>query len=121
MVNLAPDHYITSHDIKWPETTKFKPDDADWPEKEYPSVVLPKAEAYMNVKYTDTDKTFLLGTIYHDDRNDVTHRGIMDGWIKPAAKGWVVYLQPGHFAEEYKNPIIAQMVLNAVEWNPEEK
>jgi type 1 glutamine amidotransferase len=42
-----------------------------------------------------------------------------EGWIKRSGRGWIVYLQMGHFAEEWRNPAVAQMALNAIRWHPE--
>jgi hypothetical protein len=122
LVNLAPDHYITSHRISWPDSVEFLPTDApDADETRYPAMTLKRTEVYANVKRTDrADKTPLLGFIYTDDRNDVTHAQATDGWIKPVGAGHVVYLQPGHFVEEFTDPesVLNRLILNAITWNP---
>jgi type 1 glutamine amidotransferase len=41
-----------------------------------------------------------------------------EGWLKPAGNGWIVYLQPGHFTQEFEQPAVAQMILNAITWQP---
>jgi type 1 glutamine amidotransferase len=90
-------------------------------EQQYPAIRMKRTEVYSNVKRTDGDeKTLLLGYIYTDDRNDVTHAQATDGWIKSAGKGEVVYIQPGHFVEEFADPdnILNQLILNAVNWRP---
>jgi hypothetical protein len=38
--------------------------------------------------------------------------------LKPAGKGWIVDLQPGHFTQEFELPAVSQMVLNAITWQP---
>lgn len=122
VVNLAPEHYITSHAIDWPDTVHFKPTDVPGArEREYPAITLHRTEVYSNVKRTDgQEKTLLLGYIYTDDRNGVTHAQATDGWIKSAGRGEVVYLQPGHFVEEFTDPdgILNQLILNAIDWQP---
>lgn len=124
VVNLRPDHYITSHDITWPEHVRFRPTDVPGAREDvYPAVTLSHTEVYSNVKRTDGDaKTLLLGYIYADDRNGVTHAQATDGWIKPAGEGHVVYLQPGHFVAEFSDPdsILNQLILNAITWQPPE-
>lgn len=121
--NLAPDHYITSHDITWLEHAPFVADDAPDMEVEMrPAITMQRTEVYANVKRTDGDaKTLLLGYTYTDDRNGVTHSQATDGWIKPAGDGYVVYIQPGHFVEEFTDPdnILNQLILNAITWRPE--
>ena len=87
-----------------------------------PAITMERTEVYANVKRTDGDaKTLLLGYTYTDDRNGVTHSQATDGWIKPAGDGHVVYIQPGHFVEEFTDPdnILNQLILNAITWQPE--
>ncbi len=130
VVNLNPSHYITSHDVTWPEKTTFRttgtsPNSAgpnstspsSGTEREYPALTL-HGEAYMNVLFADTDKTVLLGLKYLDDRNNAQYMQQAEGWLKPAGKGCIVYLQPGHFTQEFQVPAVSQMVLNAILWQP---
>ncbi len=115
VVNLNPAHYITSHDVEWPDKTKFKTDAG---ERDYPAFTQ-RGEAYMNVFFTDDKtKTVLLGLKYLDDRNNAQYMQQAEGWLKPAGKGWIVYLQPGHFKQEFENPAVSQMILNAITWQP---
>lgn len=120
--NLLPGHYITSHGIDWPERAPFAPSDVPGMEAAtYPAITMERTEVYSNVKRTDGDaKTLLLGYRYTDDRNGITHAQATDGWIKPVGEGHVVYLQPGHFVEEFTDPegILNQLILNAITWNP---
>jgi hypothetical protein len=122
VVNLAPGHYVTSHGISWPDKIDFLPTDMpDAREKEYPAVTMKRTEVYSNVKRTDgAEKTLLLGYVYADDRNNVTHAQATDGWIKPAGDGHIVYVQPGHFVEEFTDPdnILNRLILNAITWSP---
>jgi hypothetical protein len=116
VVNLNPSHYITSHLITWPEKTSYTSSGAA---SERPSVKFDPAEAYMNVLFAEgRKKTVLLGMKYLDDRNGVLYMQEAEGWLEPSGKGWIVYLQPGHFASEFEHPIVAQMILNAITWKP---
>ena len=82
-------------------------------------MTLERAEAYMNVAFADgREKTILLGMKYLDDRNGALYMQDHEGWLKPSGKGWIVYLQPGHFTAEFEHPIVAQLILNAVTWKP---
>ena len=118
VVNLTPGHYITSHNVTWPEKTSYRSSDAPDGEREYPAFTL-DGEAYMNHQFTDgREKTPLLGIKYLDDRNGVLYMQDREGWLKPSGKGWIVYLQMGHATREFQNPAVAQMVLNAVTWVP---
>jgi type 1 glutamine amidotransferase len=40
------------------------------------------------------------------------------GWIKPAGKGWIFYLGPGHRVKDFESPACAQLVLNAMIFKP---
>lgn len=121
--NLAPGHYVTSHDLAWPDRAPFAASDVPGMQVEvYPAITFERTEVYANVKRTDGDaKTLLLGYTYTDDRNGVTHAQATDGWIKPVGEGHVVYLQPGHFVEEFTDPggFLNQLILNAITWRPE--
>jgi hypothetical protein len=129
IVNLNPGHYITSHDVTWPERAAYRRSDqpagaasasADaGAEREYPAFTLKETEAYMNVEFTDgAEKTVLLGFRYLDDRNGALFMQDRSGWVKPSGQGWIVYLQMGHFAKEFEHPVVAQLILNAVTWTP---
>ncbi len=118
IVNLNPSHYITSNGMQWPERTLFSPAGSSGG-KEHPAMSLKDSEVYMNVKYTDgNDKIILMGYEYLDDRNHVQFQQSTTGWIKPAGKGTIVYIQMGHNAQEYQNPVVAQLVMNAITWKP---
>jgi hypothetical protein len=119
VVNLNPSHYITTHAITWPETVSYQSTDHPEIRGERPAFTLPKGEAYMNVLFADgSRKTVLLGLKYRDDRNGALYMQEHEGWLQPSGKGWIVYLQPGHFTAEFEHPIVAQLVLNAVTWKP---
>ncbi len=119
IVNLNPGHYVTANSVRWPGNARFVAAESEQEQKERPAVTLEDSEVYMNVKFTDgADKTILLGFRYLDDRNNTLFQQATSGWIKPSGKGWIVYLQPGHSAHEYQNPVVAQMVLNAITWKP---
>jgi len=119
VVNIAPGHFITSHDVDWPQTTRYTPSDRPSAEREYPSLTLDPAEVYVNHHFTDgRQKTVLLGFSYRDDRNGVHFMQDREGWLKPSGRGFIVYLQMGHFAEEWRQPVVAQLVLNAIRWRP---
>jgi hypothetical protein len=118
IVNLNPAHFVTSHDIAWPATARYQSSDTLAVARDYPALELPKAEAYVNVKFTDgREKTVLTGFIYTDPRNQAHFEQDRSGWTKPAGAGRIVYLQPGHFAAEFAQPAVAQMVLNAIVWD----
>jgi hypothetical protein len=117
VVNLQPDHWITTHDVVWPKTTSYTPSDGPAAEQQLRSFDLPNTELFHNQLFTDgRRKTVLLGM-----KGEVEGRTLMQdraGWVKPAGRGWVVYFQPGHEARDYEHPSFFQMIVNAVEWKP---
>ena len=119
IVNIDPRQYITSHGVKWTESTVFPVPGGKSGNKSCSSFTLEDSEVYMNVPFTDgKDKAVFLGYKYLDDRNQVLHQEATAGWRKTSGKGRIVYIQMGHSAHEYQNPVVAQMVLNAIIWRP---
>ena len=87
--------------------------------EEVPALVLEDSEAYMNHKFTDgREKTVLCGFIFHDDRNDQTYMQDRAVWTKPQGKGQIVYIKAGHGANDFEKPVVRQMIVNAVRWDP---
>jgi hypothetical protein len=119
VVNLNPAHFITSQGIAWPDRTPFALSGTAEAAIDRPSFTLDRAEVYLNVQLANgRRKTVLLGMKYLDDRNGALYMQNAVGWLEPSAKGWIVYLQPGHFATEFEHPIVARMILNAIVWKP---
>ncbi len=119
IVNLNPQHYITSHEVDWGAAIPYTVSDHPSEESTYPSIALENSEVYLNHKFTDgREKTVLMGLKYFDDRVGKTFMQDRAGWVKRKGDGEIVYLMPGHSASDYENPNVAQMVLNAVEWQP---
>jgi hypothetical protein len=118
LVNLHPAHFIVSNGVHWASQVRYQSSDWLAVEREYPAIVLPKAEAYLNHKFTDgREKTVLCGMKYTDPRTRVVFEQDRAVWFKSYGAGTIVYIQPGHFPEEYREPNLAQMVLNAITWN----
>jgi len=119
VMNLNPHHYITTHRVAWPDTIRYTPSDFPSVEGQYPAIRLDNSEVYLNHKFTDgRGKTVLMGLKYYDDRVDHTFMQDRAGWIKTRGKGRIIYLMPGHSVSDYQNPNIAQIVLNAINWQP---
>lgn len=118
LVNLNPAHYIVSHNVQWPDRIHYQSSDSLTVAGDYPAIVVPKSEVYVNIKFTDgREKTVLTGLSYTDPRNGAFFQQDRIGWVKRSGAGMIVYLQSGHFPEEFRNPNIAQMVLNAILWD----
>jgi hypothetical protein len=118
LVNLNPKHFIVSHNVEWSARVHYQSSDQLTVAAEYPAIVMPKAEAYMNHKFTDgREKTVLCGMSYVDPRTGTRFEQDRSAWLKSYGTGKIVYFQSGHFAEEYANANIAQMILNAIVWD----
>ncbi len=115
MVNLRPDHYITSHNLTWPEKTTY----GDVSPIEAPAVTLHHSEAYLNQKFTDqNEKLVLCGMKYFDSATGVWYMQDQAAWLKKADQGWIFYLMFGHKNNDFEVPQITQMILNAMTWQP---
>ncbi len=119
LVNLSPAHYITSHNVTWGDEIPYTPSDQPSVEALYPSISLHETEVYLNHKFTDgREKTVLWGIKFFDDRNGQLFMQDRGAWVKKYGKGEVVYLMPGHAATDFENDKFAQMILNAITWEP---
>lgn len=116
LVNLAPAHFITTHRVTYPAAIPFAavPGGRETP---LPGFTLTESEIYLNHALTDSH-TRLLGVRYTDAKTGKVWMQTHAGWVKPAGKGWIVYLMAGHSAQDFENPAYARIVLNAVIWTP---
>ena len=120
LVNLNTKHFITTHNINWNKQVTYTSSDQPSAEKTYPGIALKDdSEVFINHRFTDgRQKTVLCGLIYTDKATGKTYMQDRGAWIKKQGKGSIVYLMPGHSVSDYQNENIAQMVLNAVNWQP---
>ena len=117
VVNLNPQHPVTSNQIEWKEKMNYLPSDLPSGKKEYPSVTFPETEVYLNHKFTDgKEKTILLGIKFYDYRNDQLFMQDRAGWYKKSGKGDIFYFMPGHSSRDFENPVLSQMILNAINY-----
>jgi hypothetical protein len=118
LVNLNPKHYITNHNVEWEKQVTYTSSDQPGVEKIYPGINLKDdSEVFINHRFTDgREKTVLCGLIYTDKATGKTYMQDRGAWIKNQGKGIIVYLMPGHCVSDYKNENVAQMVLNAINW-----
>jgi hypothetical protein len=119
LVNLNERHYINNHRINWNDTISYASSDGPSVQAMYPSIALPKTEVYLNHKFKDgREKTVLAGFKFYDPRNGELFMQDRAVWYKPYGEGLIFYFMPGQTVQDYKNPNIAQMILNAIEWQP---
>ena len=106
VVNLAPHHPITTHEVRYPEKIAYRDG------KPLPGFTLAGSEVYLNHVYT-TPKTPLLGLKYSDAAGKVYMQDTA-GWIEKTEKGSVIYFMPGHAVSDFENPAYSQIITNAV-------
>lgn len=114
LVNLAPDHFITTHEVNYPTRVAFRlPDEAN-PPADRPAFTLSESEVYLNHTFT-RPRTVLLGFRFVDHQNAGTvYQQNTAGWIMAAGQGQVVYLKAGHSQRDFEHPTYLRIVLNAV-------
>ncbi len=117
IVNLAPLHYITAHNVKFPQSIAYESPTLGGGERKYPGFTLPETEVYLNHVFAEA-RTVLLGLKYKEAATGRVYMQDTAGWVKPSGKGWIIYLMAGHSVKEFEHPVYAQMVLNAVTFKP---
>jgi hypothetical protein len=116
LVNLAPGHFITTHKVSYETQIAYHSADTR-DEKQRPGFRLEDSEVYLNHTFTGP-RTVLLGMKYTDAKSGKTWMQDRAGWLKPSGKGWIVYLMPGHRAQEFQHPTYSRIVVNAILWKP---
>ncbi len=117
VVNLVPEHFITTHRVKYPAQIPYRAEPGQGSERSLPGFTLKESEVYLNHVLTGPH-TLLLGLKYADRKSGKVYMQNHAGWLKPAGKGWLIYLLPGHSALDFQDPTYARIVLNAVVFQP---
>lgn len=110
IVNLAPKHFITTNQVTYDAKVAYK-------EQELPAFELKDTEVYLNQVSTG-EKTILLGFKFREPKSGVTYMQDTAGWYKKAGRGLVMYFMPGHSVREFQSPAYAQILVNAVAFQP---
>lgn len=112
IVNLAPQHYITTHNVKYDEKVSYT-SSRTGKEAELPGTTMRDTEVYVNHQLSG-DRTILLGVKYRAADSGKLYMQDMAGWLKQTGAGMVLYFMPGHRAEDFDNPVYKQILVNAV-------
>ena len=119
LVNLCPQHYITSHKVKYDREVEYLSSDAPSRAAKLPALDLKDTEVFLNQHFTDgRAKTVLFGFRVEDKNGKVIMQD-RSGWVKPAGRGWLFYLQPGHHAADFRNRNYLQIIRNCLTWRPD--
>jgi len=117
LVNLHPQHYITSHQVDWSQSVQYRSSDKPSTFHSYPSIAVKATEVYMNHKFIDgREKTVLCGLKFRDPRNGKIFMQDRAAWLKDYGKGKIIYFMPGDRPSDYSNRNVAQMILNALDF-----
>lgn len=111
IVNLAPDHPITTHGVAYPAKLEYRD------RRTLPSFHLRETEVYLNHVYSG-QRTSLLGFVYKDAKSGQTYMQDSAGWFMPLGKGLVFYFMPGHSTHDFENPSYARILINALLYAP---
>jgi hypothetical protein len=117
VVNLAPAHFITTNRVKYPARIRWEPAAAGAGPQDLPGFILHDSEVYLNHQLAGAP-TILLGFRYVDPKSGQVYCQPHAGWVRPAERGWIVYLKPGHSERDFAEPAYARIVANAVVWQP---
>ncbi|MGM9508980.1 ThuA domain-containing protein [Larkinella sp. GY13] len=115
VVNLAPQHFITTHKITYPATIAYTQEGGQ-KERLFPGFVLSKTEGFLNHQLL-SPRTRLLGFKFTDASGKVWMQD-RSAWCMPVGKGWLFYSQPGHATSDFGNPMYTQLIANAIIYNP---
>jgi len=115
LVNLAPTHYITAHDVQYDGRVPYV-SSRTHQEANLPATRLTDTEVYVNHRLSG-ERTILLGLKYHASDGQTLMQD-MAGWLKQTGSGMVIYFMPGHRGEDFNNSVYRQILINAVTYQP---
>lgn len=108
LVNLQPKHYITSHNVHWPETAAYN-------SRTLPAVTLTNTEVYLNhILADDRDRTILCGFRYYDQETGRWFLQDRAAWLKKSGNGSVFFFMFGHKNNDFENSVVTHIILNSI-------
>lgn len=116
IVNLAPNHFITTNKVSYPLQIPFESLNGS-SMSTLSGFTLQDSEVYLN-HILIGPRTLLLGLRYADAQSGRIYMQAHAGWVKAAGKGLTIYLMAGHSVRDFENPTYARIVMNAVVWAP---
>ena len=119
LVNLNPDHYITSQNVNYHKTIEYQSSDRPSKPVESPAIEFVDSEVFLNHQFTDgREKTVLFGFRYEDPKTGKIHMQDRSGWLKRVGRGYAFYFHPGHTVSDFENANYCQIILNCLTWEP---
>jgi hypothetical protein len=117
LVNLNAHHFIMTNKVVYPDRISYRPTNASGAKGNLPGFTLEHSEVYLNHKHVE-GRTLLMGLKFEDSKTSQVYAQETAGWIKPAEKGVIIYLMPGHTSRDFENEAYGRIVLNAVIYRP---
>lgn len=123
MVNLAPRHYITTHNVSYNKAVEYRSPDREELRGRFPAFELHNTEIFHNQRHTDGKRKTILFGYLNETLADASHTGTMPtmedtaGWYKHTGKGLTFYLQPGHAESDFRNMNFMNIILNCLNWS----
>ena len=116
LVNVAPDHFITTHAVKYDGRVRYPPDDAEAPRLD--ALSFENTEVFLNLDFPQCPERTLLYAITFRDKDGTVFAQPTGGWMMKIGKGYAFYFQPGHEARDFASEPYQQIITNCVLWQP---
>jgi len=119
LVNVNPNHYITSHKVGYPTTMKYRAGSGPTPAVTFPAWPLKNTEVFINHQFIDgAEKTVLFAFHFKHPESGKIYTQDRGGWYKQTGAGYTFYFMPGHTDADFKTAQYPQIILNSVNWKP---
>lgn len=112
LVNVAPNHPVTTRDVKYQKRIGFAPP-GEGPARDRDAFTIPESEIFVNHRL-EGPRTPLLGVKWTDPRSGREYQQNTGGWHRPLGKGNVYYFLAGHRAEDFDVDPYAQILANVL-------
>jgi Trehalose utilisation len=117
LVNLNPKHFIMTNKVVYTGRINYRRTNAPASGENLAGFTLEHSEVYLNHKHVEP-RTLLMGLKFEDQKTGQVYTQETAGWVKPAEKGVIIYLMPGHTTRDFENEAYGRIVLNAVIYQP---
>lgn len=123
LVNLRPDHYVTSHNVKYQTATEYgspiptMESSIAAAQGKRPALEFQRSEVFLGQQFAGKEPhEILFGLKCFDPTTSRTIMMDRGGWYQRKGKGWHFYFQVGHATGDFQNPAYRQVLLNAIRW-----
>ncbi len=118
MVNLNPQHFITSNKIHYDEQVRYLSSDAPSDSTTLPGFTFEDTELLMNQMFVDgRRKTVLFGYKFTNTSDGKVYMADRAGWLLKKGEGYLFYFVAGHNVSDFENESFCQVILNCLLWD----